>query len=55
MKITGCVINRVESDQTSLSRASDLGLHCLEYFKSNFNHKHLRVLKFNLTAKIIGQ
>ena len=34
MKITGCVINWVESDQTSRSRASDLGLHCLEYFKT---------------------
>ena len=34
MKITGRLINRVDPDQTSRSRASDLGLHCLEYFKT---------------------
>ena len=34
MEITGCVINRVGPDQMSRSRASDQGLHCLEYFKT---------------------
>ena len=34
MKIAGCVVNRVDPDQTSRSQASDLGLHCLEYFKT---------------------
>ena len=31
MKIAGCLTNRVDSEQTSRSRASDLVLHCLLY------------------------
>ena len=31
MEIAGCLTNRVDPEQTSRSRASDLGLHCLLY------------------------